>query len=98
MSEKTYEALVAELEEDEKAEEEAFREMAMIQGRCRWGRNSEGSACRLLKKGICGEDGFPCSYRGKKTGKTCRKGFAPEHCNFDYCGVCGIDGGRCSRY
>jgi len=96
--EKSYEELEAELVAEEEAEEAAFRQEMMIKGECRWGRQAEGSACRLLKNGLCGEDGFPCSYRGKGSGKPCRKGYASKHCNFDYRGICGEDGEKCSRY
>lgn len=98
MGEKTYDELVEELESQEEAEEAAFREEMMIKGECRWGRQAEGATCHLLNKGICSEDGFPCSYRGKKTGKSCRFGFSGESCNLDYHGVCSSDGDQCSRY
>ena len=95
---KSYEELERELIEAEAEEEEAFRQLSMIKGECRWGRQVEGSKCRLLKKGVCGEDGHPCSYRGKKTVNSCRLGYSGENCNMDYHGVCGVNGRRCSRY
>ncbi len=95
---KSYEELERELIEAEEAEEEAFRQISMVKGECRWGRQSEGSKCRLRKKGVCGEDDFPCSYRGRKIAKSCRLGYSGENCNFDYHGVCGVNGRRCSLY
>lgn len=95
---KSYEELERELIEAEESEEKEFREISMVEGECRWGRQAEGSTCRLLKNGKCGEDGFPCSYRGKKSGKSCRLGYSGENCNLDWHGVCGANGRRCSRY
>lgn len=95
---KSYEELEKELIEAEESEEEAFRQLSMVKGECRWRPQEEGATCRLRRNGVCGEDGFSCSYRGKKAGKSCRVGYGGENCNLDYHGVCGSDGRRCSRY
>lgn len=94
---KSYEELERELEDAEEAEEELYRRECVINGECRCLPEEKASDCRLRKSGVC-EDGFPCSYRGKKAGKDCPFGCNGENCNMDYHGICGVNGRRCSRY
>lgn len=94
---KSYEELVRELEESEESEEELFRRECMINGECRYFPEEKAAECPKRVSSVC-NDGFPCSYRGKKTGNKCRYGYDVKNCNMDYHGICGENGGQCSLY